>query len=422
MPKLDIYDWDGVDLVNDPYQRRKGSLESAQNVEFSRVGGRGALRKRAGLVAINSSAVSTPIRGLIGVPLPALGQQYIFHYAGGGTGWRVSTDGGTTWGYVASDHPLASYAPRGGSDRLSAYAAAGAHEPDIAQDQILVGRQVFFPGGAATSKGVRGYDHQAQLAYELATLPGQAEAAGSGVPCGPLFTHHNKVYVGAYPGGYGGGLTGVQMYAIDPVQGTLTAAGAIFAADSPGNPISGVSYLGKAWVGLARAAGARLYYIRDGDSAWTLERTAGAAYDNYTSLCVYEGELFAATQAVSGTAAIIEKRTAAGTWSTAVTGTDTSQSNWFNGLVVFNGNLYAEYGTSDDSVNNWYQYDGASWTVDRDLAAANSTRLNGRIVARGSLFLSLATGTANGIWKRTTGGTWSRVDTTVGEGYFFSPD
>jgi hypothetical protein len=100
--------------------------------------------------------------------------------------------------------------------------------------------------------------------------------------------------------------------------------------------------------------------------------------------------LYAATTAPAGFAALIEKRTAAGVWSTELTSADVTNYNYYDSLAVWNGVLYAQFGGgAAGAVLTVVKQDSVgTWSTDKDMAAAGSTETWGFRVTPSILFAS----------------------------------
>ena len=188
------------------------------------------------------------------------------------------------------------------------------------------------------------------------------------------------------------GTTG-HVYSVDPVTGsTLQVGGTFVTANEVVSDI--VAYAGRVWICTRKAQGtaAHIYSLRPGvDTTWTTERTTAdlgsTKFRDYNSLLALGGQLYAATTGPAGFAALIEKRTAAGTWSTELTSGDTTNLNLYDSLTLWNGVMYAMFsgGTTFTVVK---RVSAGSWTTDKDMGAAGSTKAWGFRVTPGLLYAS----------------------------------
>ncbi len=185
-----------------------------------------------------------------------------------------------------------------------------------------------------------------------------------------------------------------RVYAVDPVTGAATQVGGTF--DATVEIIVDVTaYAGRVWICSQSVSGvgvSHIYSVRPTiDTVWTTERTTtdlgGAKFLQYNSLGAKDGQLYAATTGPAGFAARIEKRTAAGVWSTELTSADTTNTNYYDALTVWNGNLYAQFG-GGAVVTIVKQGNVGSWTLDKDMAAAGSTSSGYFLITPDLLFAS----------------------------------
>jgi sulfur transfer complex TusBCD TusB component (DsrH family) len=100
-----------------------------------------------------------------------------------------------------------------------------------------------------------------------------------------------------------------------------------------------------------------------------------------------DGVLYAATIAPAGSAALIEKRSAAGTWSTELTSADTTNVNYYDSLVKWQNVIYAQY--AGGAVIRVVKQDSVgTWSTDKDMAAGGSTETWGFRATPGLLYAS----------------------------------
>lgn len=132
-----------------------------------------------------------------------------------------------------------------------------------------------------------------------------------------------------------------------------------------------------------------------------------------TCLASFNGELFVGTTCLTTTAAIVLKRTTAAAWSTSFTAGAAGSQNGFTSLCVFNGRLYAAWasGVAATAAKIYSTPDGVNWTLEVTTAVA---QVPGQMVVfQGALYVSLA-GThyaaVSNILQRTSAGIWAYVD------------
>jgi len=138
------------------------------------------------------------------------------------------------------------------------------------------------------------------------------------------------------------------------------------------------------------------------------------------SLCPYNGQLYAATDADSSGTAIIQQRTSAGVWTTSLSAPATNVG-FFCSLIVFDGNLYAGYYKGTPTTSTLIKkYDGTSWTTDKDVGVDIAALVPGKpFVFLDALYWPFYELTSESsltcfLLKRTTGGVWSQVLSGVG--------
>jgi hypothetical protein len=187
--------------------------------------------------------------------------------------------------------------------------------------------------------------------------------------------------------------TNGQVWKVDPVTGGCQIICTRFTyANEVVSDIIG--HAGRVWVATRKAQGtaAHIYSMRpDVDTAWTTERTTtdlgGTKFRDYNSLIAAGGILYAATSAPAGFAALIEKRSAAGTWSTELTSGDTTNFNYYDSLTSWGGVLYAQF--AGGAVLRVVKQDSVgTWSTDKDMAAAGSTETWGFRATPAVLFAS----------------------------------
>jgi hypothetical protein len=383
--KVNVYNLGelGVNLTKSPIHIDDGELVAAQNAEFYLDEGLGALRKRIGLQRLNPVALAGAIRGMIGVPLPGPGRRAVYSGERGLFQFYKTTDG-TTWTLESTiGQEIGITGNIAGNDQPIPLTA-------------LTAQQFFYVGETTTDQSLL-MGHDGVAPYELARF------ATTGL-LGILCVHDGDIYVRDYS------LGDTSVWQIDPIAGTQTKIGGTFVGE---RVCSGASYLGKVWVG---TDGAKIYWCRPGGTAWTLDHTAGAGQHNYVSLAVYEGNLYAGTAATAGTAAIVEKRTPGGTWTVDRTGSSSANANKFDGLAVFQAQLYADYERCDATFPSGLcqiqkRTSGGVWSVDKDLSGAAAEYVTGRLAVGNTLFYGTTQGAAAGVWSKVgAAGSWTRVN------------
>ena len=414
----------GVNVTKSPIHLTDGELVSAQNGEFYVEEGLGALRKRPGLQKVHSSGLAGTVAGMIGVPLPDYTDRVIYRAAGGTMQLVSSLDYGVT-NFQATPYGAnglgfngfeSLHADRNGntyyvspSARLNGFGNATA---DAFNPGKLIVVERTPPTSSGTVPGIGRISVLAQFADA-----GQTEF---------ITTYKSYLYVSIR----GAATFGHYGYQVNPETGPavlLAPSGTVVAADE--HIFSGCGWLGKFWIGTSRGIGSttpgRIYWCRippSEQAVWILDHTnADNNRPTYTSLAVYRGDLYAASMSnLTPTAATIEKRTPGGTWSTSLTSVNTTGRNWFDGLYVWNDELYAFlHELAIPHVQICYKFNGTSWVQDEDLGALNVHYVRSvQAASTTKLFVSGTNSTflITPLLKRTNAGVWSSVTTGWPEG------
>lgn len=416
--KIDIYNLGehGVDTVKSPLHQSDGDLIQAQNAMPDPAGLEAGVRKRDGMAKINSGgALTGTVEGLINVPLPDIGRTY---YVGQGklpggstpaTPWYSSPDG-ITW--TGETEP-----------------AAGQHNHDLyttiaesvrIQACVSYRRRLFYAGeysGGVDNPVIRVWDGVADT--ELCRIPNLPGVSSVVVTVKSMFMHRGRIHallnadVNAYA-----------VYAIDPITGEIEFVGRL--PVGVGHGVFGLSYQDRIWISSqSNGSGPKMYWLRNGDSAMTLDHTGDVNDTEFIHGCVYGGALYVGVLALANPASVL-KRAADGTWTTSLTAAAEAAYDSYSGFVVFDGDLYCVYrnftaaGVPSIVVK---KFDGSSWTDDLNVLGAGYRNApvggvhadeNGLLIT----FVTLDGATPDGyVLRRTTGGVWSKVlDLAEGNG------
>lgn len=419
----------GIDLVSTPLHAKDGSLQRAQNAEFFLDQGKGGLRQRPPLRRLIASAVAQAIGGFVSVPLADPYAYSIYALDNTNAVWKVSTDLGVTWAAASAtilsqtDLTVARYAfstdaavsnPNGWRTNFGLLENAQRKAYWI-RDPSSPGAN---PGGGANAAitGINAFD--GTRTYELVHT-------GARIPSA-LFLYQGSLYFAmtvfdAVPKSYG-------LYKVDLVTSEVSLAPIALIGDDATSGTqyrevvnAGLSHLGRVWwlTGFkdtgTNTRKARVLSANPYSTAWTEETTAAAGLEHYTDGAVFQGNLYVGTLAKNGTAAIIQKRTPDGTWSTARSGTSAVRSNIFYGLKVYENALYAIYGQFYGSASvEVHKYDGSSWTTDLTYTAgtdgSGNTTLPWKLQVVGpTLFLVYAQAISSVSGQRKVGGAWATM-------------
>lgn len=406
--KIDLYNMGehGVDVVKSPLHEADGDLFKAQNAHADPAGLEGGIRKRDGMAKVNAVALTGAIEGMYNVPLPAPGTRTYFTGEARGSD---NTDPTNPW-----------------SSSVAGAAWSGVSQPSQGQiqrpfdsstpgDGSMVGcvsykRRLIYPGfvTSGSSPLLRTWDGTRDM--ELTRVPFVSTVLPAEY-IGHMWMHRGVLYLCA---GLDGAFT---VYRADIVTGATVEVGTVWS--NVGLSVwafFGLSYLDRVWAGGHSGAGlGKLYWIRNGEDDWTLERTAAANLFGYTHGANYKGDLYVGTYVLTpGTAAIVEKRAAStGTWTTSKTGSVAGAVNYWTCFAVFNDLLFAVY--KSGATHEVWRYDGSTWTLDLDITAAghaSSVQPGGVLAETDALYIAFGSprvADADGyVLKRTTGAVWSK--------------
>lgn len=427
----------GIDLVSGPLHAKDGSLQRSQNAEFFLDRGKGGIRQRPPLRRLIASAVAQAIGGFAAVNLPDPYVYAIYALDNTNAVWKVSTDMGVTWAAANTDIlsltnlMVSRYAFS--TDANVSHASGWRIPVGLLENNKRVAYFVRAPSSPGANPGTGGvsvsnltgvYVFDGTRAYELFHT-------GTGIPSGmfpaALFVSEGSLYFAmhisdALDASFG-------LYKLDLATGAITLSPmAPIGDDAPTGtpyrevPNSGLVHLGRAWwfTGFkdtgTNTRAARVLSAHPQSAAWTEERVAGTDLEHYTDGAVFLGSLYVGTLAADGVAAVIEKRTPAGVWSTSLTGTSSVRSNIFYGLKVFNNELYAIYAQFYGSATvDVRKFDGSSWTTDLTYTAGTGggsfTTIPWKLQVVGNT-LFLVYGEAIGgvaAQRKVAGGAWATI-------------
>ncbi len=362
----------GVQLTKSPLHMEDNEVIQAQNAEPYRDRGQTGVRKRPAFRPINTDATAA-ISGLISVELASAGAGD--NLATNGTSNDIPATGAKGLVLVARNTRPATQAWKYTNDGGASWSTTTALSRNIADNDhsaIVYRGRAFYAGESDSIGQVLCFDGLKE--FEFCRLPfgpsvdttGGTKFNAVGMAMGLFYFSLNNATTG-------------RVYAVSPVTGAATQVGGTFVA---GNEIvvDVCAYAGRVWIctNNDNTKAAHIYSIRpDVDTVWTTERTTTDLgvnqFRGYNSLAAIGGQLYAATGAPAGFAAIIEKRTAAGVWSTELTAGSSAATGYYDALIVWGGNLYAQQVYSTTLVNVVRQVSVGSWVLDKDMLAAGST-------------------------------------------------
>lgn len=423
MDDLRVYDvgQGGVNLVKDPILLDNSELTQAQNAEILVNEAKGALAKRGGLSALNSSPLSGAITGMLGVPLETTYTRtlYAARQTASANTFTRSTNG-TSWTNTSS---------------LTAAAANDKFQDNTneqtARRLVSFGSFIVYPGDnytqATTNPTIISWD--GTEAYTLTSVPiGPSGNASPTYVITDALTANGIIYMAiSDPGGSAPNRPG-RVMSLDIRTGKLAQVAAAFGGGtgeiSGGAPACLAWYKGQLWVGLnlentTNGTGKIVRCYPTIDTTWTTD--VSNLTNSVTSLLPFKGDLIACTRSSVSAGAVITKRSrTAGTWSTSATsGGGAAGSGHYASLVEYSGSVYAvEYFSGvTDILHIVSSSDGASWSTSRDVDAndspADPPQLPGAGIVYNSdlfyVFRSTSVSATDGFIMRRSAGSWTKV-------------
>ena len=389
--KLNVYGLGslGVNVDKNPINLEDGELTKSQNAVHDPVGSMGGLRKRRGLVKVNSIAAAGTIRGSMPVPIslapvqtgpkgtaPSSSTRTLWFgnintVADASRGWWKSTNAMTS---VSADTDGTPAFPASRAKRSTLAAPAVGKWSDNPPAGVQYKNRLYYLADGYTvgtdDPLIRVWDGVEDKA--LSRLP-PITVAGT--------TTKSKAVMQMCVGGIDGESIFISEFAkgttvadykgrvfhLDPESGALTQIGSTFPTSHIPNALCWA--LGRLWCGTYtgndNTAESRIYFIRPGiDTDWTLDATSTNS-PAIQSLAHFQGLIYAAQEGgTGGEAPLIRVRSiTAGTWSTSDTGTAGSHTTYLD-LIVFKSNLYASYySDAAPDVSLIRKFDGSSWST-----------------------------------------------------------
>lgn len=465
--KLNVYNLGalGVNVDANPLELQDGELSKAQNGVHDVIGSAGGLRKRKGLIKLNSVAAVGSIKGAIGVPIsqgtagnpsPAVTAATTTFYAGR----RITS---TTAGWNVSTNAFGAAVTTGGPDGYDAAATprvpdyVWGHATDALQDRrkafggkpsCMYKNRFYYAGNDYTlgvsSPTIRMYDGNRD--YLMANVPSRSGTVAQAVF--NMVAANDQIYIITYDSGTSGGSTlKSSVYQMDPENGVILLLGTRFPQSGKTRIPWTVGWSAKRiWAKTFSQESGDLftytYSIRPGiDADWTVERSVADGGSLGDASCInmltYQGQLYFAGSAsyaagVGVVGANVLVRSTLGVYSVSKVAllneggavplmSDFGDWNHFGGMAVFNGNLYVAYFNFNIATTNRYsriyKYDGSSWTVVYSPAAnaATSVPFTDALVVNGKLYFvsgpthNAVAGVINAIISSPDGTTWSDV-------------
>ena len=441
----------GVSIDKTEIDRTDGELSKAQNAIRDPLGVDGGLRKRPGLTKVNASAAAGAIQGTAAIPLTKPTTRKIVagrYVSDTDTGWNTTTDGFAT--SVTTGGPSdydGSAEPRASDKVWTNLANSSNRQYQFVGNAGVTYRNRFYYAGndytvGTTAPTIHVWDGTRDVL--LARIPNNPDTGASQASAIlNMIAANGSIYLTTYDGGsYAGNTVKARVFQLLPETGQLIQIGSRFpiTPETARVPYNLIWWNGRLWTRTYTGgvtATARTYVIRPGlDLDWTMDNLTGGGSRTTACLASFQGELYMGCLNDSGGAALIEKRSTTGTYSTSYTtllnegGSVPTMSDFgaYNGMgvmSVFKDNLYATYFNLNAAATNRYgriyQYNGSSWSVVFYPAANAATAVPfvASLIHNSTLYLLSApayngSGTLiNVILSTTDGATWSDVSSAL---------
>lgn len=409
--KLNLYGLGqgGVNVVKSPIQLMDDECRSAQNAIYS-PDAEGGLRKRGALTRLNATALNggASILAAHNVALPnpfntaTLVGKYLYLPLSTTGGWKRTSDG-ATWVTVTEPQSPA----LGINQGLASFLAATPSLPVLGPGYFLYPQsnlQINKWDGTSDARVIN-----APVAPGVPDALSQIQAS-----C----VHNGSIYFSVVDPSPPTTATS-RVYKLDAVTGQITNVGGVIAA-ADAVVWSLCSFNGQLFAGLVdsdavTAANRKVWRINpDTETAWTADSAALTGWP--ISMVPFNGSLYIGTGFPATVASQqVYRRTASGAYS--VVKSYAGQAGAGTIMAVFAGKVFAQ-----TDINIWSSSNGTAWSLDVDInALAGGNAVIGGVPAvfNGALYWpfrmhpSLGPSGDGGVFKRTSGGTWSRVLTAL---------
>lgn len=374
--KVDLYNLGAVGVINttSPVHGPDGALQSAQNAVPDTRGQQGAITKRDGLTAINSSSAGGTVKGVVNVGLLTTATVYVGTQNGSGlsNGWYKTTDAFATQPLLIDDSGgvgTVGVPHRNSGKANMIFLVNGENDKYTGVKAVVWQNKLYYAvSDLIYTQGTDSppiYVFDGTFDREFVRVPVNPDAGQISYSMTHIMAEGNYLYVATHDAGDNFATHKGSVYRVDPVSGAILKLGATFPTGYV--PFCLIWYQGRLWAGTYSedsTKSGRVYTIRPGiDSAWTLDHTTTAGQGEVISMAVYNGNLYIGTRGSSGAAGLVKKRDSAGTWTTSQTGPSTSAIQGYVSLCVFGSNLYASY--FDDTNNTWQieKFNDSSWST-----------------------------------------------------------
>ncbi len=431
MPKIDIYNLSDHGVIINPSvtHRPSGSFERAANalpLPFEE----GGISKRGGMVRLNTTAMSGPVRGMVNVPLPDQRQLVRTLWIGLSRQdapidyyWMKSTDGGDTWTLVGPSAGIAQ--PQ---QFLTGY---GTHIFSELPRIISLNQKLWYPQHTTVTptltEGVRlhvwdGTTDEIILDFPSPPLSDPPDP-NDVLLVADMIVANGMIYLGVFHDGGTAPNHRGQVLELNPytwelrqVAGYIGTGGDV--TDAQGFPLSLGLFQGTLFVGCYGYTGGgqgRILASSPYESDWRTDN-AGVAGTYVSGLQAFQGSLYIShASATAGVAYVVRRRTAAGSYSVVETAPDTDAYNKYGRMIVYQGALYVPY-TNQTTGNEKAiirKFDGTTWTTDLDINTTFGTWTKlGQSLINDQDLIWIGTGHIQGssdMVLRKRSGTWSNI-------------
>jgi hypothetical protein len=391
----------------------------------------GAITKRDGLLAINSSGTGGSIQSMVLVPLPEItARTFYVGIRSDSNKWTVSTNGFTTTSKIVAPPNTA----------REDFPFTNLEQPFVGRaaltDKLIfyAGTHTVYPNAGHTAPPLLSWD--GTISREVVRIPNNINESltGNAYYIHDLLLDGTQLFIIVHDGD-GGGARRSRVFMFDLDTSVLTQVGQSFGPVGDGGIVSGDAWVttmamhqGALYVGTGEGfinAGTtgKVYRIRPGvDTAWTLDGVLGislAAYETPLSMASYGGQLYVGTEVFLAAVGNLYVRSPLGAYTVARTtgGAPGGFVSGWGALQVFGANLYATRFHSDgaNSQTSIMKYDGTSWTtpqiVQTGLGGGSNPIYRGStaLVYNGSLYFLFLSSNSSAVW----GQMWSSSDGTT---------
>jgi hypothetical protein len=413
----------GVQLVKGLLNMAEDEALQLQNMELvpdDAIGGQDVCSKRGGLQALNGSALAGSVTGLFGWGVKTTFTRTLMAALGSATSntFRTSTDGTTFANATTPAAPADFDKYVDQNDKLDARRHA-------AFQNVL-----FYPGNGYT----KGSGNPILIVWDgtssftITDIPPSPEVTAGSYSnvIVDMLSANGKVYLAVNETGDAAPNNNGRVLQLDLESGDLRGVCSPFGTGTGtqrggGAPACLAFFNGQLFVGqnhesTTDAIGNISRCYPDVDTSWTAD--VATLTGSVSSLCVFQGALYAGTQSsVAAAEKVYVRSLTANTWSATFTGVGAGGTGHVTNLIVYNNELYAAQYHSTAPTIHIKKFDGSSWSTDRDLDASDSAIAGllpgGSAILGSDLFFVIRASSASatdGFLMRKRSGTWTKVE------------